>query len=174
MEIKNCPFCGGEAELLHGVGKSSYVMCVKCKASSEYIFSTPNLCSDDEAIKKWNERTDEKARDPENYKKVSYDGLYLFDDATATDMLKWRDPDENYIGTELEQLDAYERQLKRWNIKVSDVDGKEIIKAFAKNDETIKLFPEYLRRCLDCTHKDVVKLYIESIKEPISPQNCSV
>ena len=165
MEIKNCPFCGGEAELRHGsLEKTSYVRCVKCGAKTDPIDVKPILCSDDEAIKRWNERADEKARDPENYKKVSYDNLYLFDDATATDILKKRDPDENYIGTELEGLDAYERQLKRWDIKVGDVDGRAIIEAFAKNDETIRLFPEYLRRCLDSTHKDIVKLYIESIR----------
>lgn len=168
MEIKNCPFCGGKAELQHGTfigGKTtSYVMCLKCRARSEPVVTVSSLCSDDEAIKRWNERADEKTRDPENYKKVSYDNLYLFDDATATDILKKRDPDENYIGTELEGLDAYERQLKRWDIKVGGADGRSIIEAFAKNDETIRLFPEYLRRCLDCTHKDIVKLYIESIR----------
>ena len=168
MEIKNCPFCGGKAELKHGIigGKTtSYVMCLKCRAKSELVVTVVSyLCSDDEAIKRWNERADEKTRDLENYKKVSYDGLYYFDDATATDILKKRDPDENYIGTELEGLDAYERQLKRWDIKVSGVEGKAIIEAFAKNDETIKLFPEYLCRCLDCTHKDVLKLYINSIR----------
>lgn len=168
MEIKNCPFCGGEAELQHGSfigGKTtSYVMCLKCRASSEPVVTVSSLCSDDEAIKRWNERADRTARDPENYKKVSYENLYFFDDSTATDILAERDPDENYIGTELEGLDAYERQLKRWDIKVGDVDGRAIIEAFAKNDETIRLFPEYLRRCLDCTYKDVWELYIKSIR----------
>lgn len=32
------------------------------------------------------------------------------------------DPSENYIGTELEGLDAYQRQLKRFDIKVSAPD----------------------------------------------------
>lgn len=168
MEIKNCPFCGGQAVLKHDtfVGKTaSYVMCVKCRAKTDPVVAKPHLCSDDEVIKRWNERTDEKTRDPENYKKVSYDGIYFcVDGKTPTEMLAERDPDENYIGTELEGLDAYERQLKRWDIKVSGADGRAIIEAFAKNDETIKLFPEYLCRCLDCTHKDVLKLYINSIR----------
>jgi Lar family restriction alleviation protein len=170
MKIKNCPFCGGKAEVRHtpcAVGPlGSYVRCKDCGAKIDPIVTKPGLCSDDEAIKRWNERADEKTRDPENYKKVSYDNLYLFDDttATATDILKERDPDENYIDTTLGGLDAYERQLKRWDIKVAGVErGREIIEAFAKNDETIKLFPEYLRRCLGCTHKDVLKLYIKSI-----------
>ena len=168
MEIKNCPFCGGKAELQHGTligGKTtSYVMCLKCRAKTDSIIAKPSLCSDDEAIKSWNKRANEKARDPENYKKVSYEGLYLFDDATATDILKKRDPDENYIGTELEGLDAYERQLKRWDIKVSGVDGKSIIQAFAKNDETTRLFPEYLRRCLGFANKDIMEFYLKSIR----------
>ena len=33
------------------------------------------------------------------------------------------DPSENYIGTELEGLDAYQRQLKRFDIKVSGRDS---------------------------------------------------
>ena len=36
-----------------------------------------------------------------------------------TASLEELDPSENYIGTELEGLDAYQRQLKRFGIKVS-------------------------------------------------------
>lgn len=168
MEIKKCPFCGGEAELQHGAfigGKTtSYVMCLKCRAGSEPVVTVSSLCSDDEAIKKWNQRADEKARDPENYKKVSYDGIYFcVDGKTPTEMLAERDPDENYIGTVLEALDAYERQLKRWGIKVSGVDAKVTIQKFKQNEETEKLFPEFIRRSLNCNYRELCEFFARVI-----------
>lgn len=44
-------------------------------------------------------------------------GLYTSDKG-FTSSLEAIDPSENYKGTELEGLDAYERQLKRFDIKV--------------------------------------------------------
>ena len=44
-------------------------------------------------------------------------GLYASGDFTGA--LEKIDPSENYSGTALEGLDAYQRQLKRFNIKVS-------------------------------------------------------
>jgi Lar family restriction alleviation protein len=164
MEIKNCPFCGGKAELHHGAfveKTTSYVMCVKCRAKTDSIIAKPSLCSDDEAIKIWNERADEKTRDPENYKKVSYDGIYFcVDGKTPTEMLAERDPDENYIGTKLEHLDAYERQLKRWGIIVNGVDAKVTIQKFKQNEETEKLFPEFIRRSLNCSVRELCEFFM--------------
>lgn len=108
-----------------------------------------------------NKRTDGKVRDPENYKKVSYDGIYFcVDGKTPTEMLKDRDPDENYIGTELEALDAYERQLKRWGIEVRGVDAKVTIQKFKQNEETEKLFPEFIRRSLNCSIRELCELFM--------------
>lgn len=177
MEIKNCPFCGGKAELLHGsLETTSYVRCVKCRAKTDPIDAKPNVCSDEKAIEMWNKRADRKARDPENYKKVSYDGIYFCrDNKTPTEMLKERDPDENYIGTELEGLDAYERQLKRWDIKVSGVDAKVTIQKFNQNEETKKLFVEFIRRSLNCSVRELCDfLIIATEAKPTSPQICSV
>ena len=44
-------------------------------------------------------------------------GLYTSEKG-FTKSLEEIDPSENYKGTELEGLDAYERQLKRFDIKV--------------------------------------------------------
>ncbi len=57
------------------------------------------------------------------------------------------DPSENYIGTELEGLDAYQRQLKRFDIKVSGKDSDCIAKFFQTSDSAA-LFPEYIARAV--------------------------
>lgn len=57
------------------------------------------------------------------------------------------DPSENYKGTELEGLDAYQRQLKRFDIKVSGVNSDPVSKFFATTDSAA-LFPEYISRAV--------------------------
>lgn len=57
------------------------------------------------------------------------------------------DPSENYKGTELEGLDAFERQLKRFNIKVSGA-GSDTIEKFFKTSDSAALFPEYIARAV--------------------------
>lgn len=54
-ELKNCPFCGGEASLSEGQMGSAraiayFVECIECAATSDMLFSTV------EAIEKWNSR----------------------------------------------------------------------------------------------------------------------
>ena len=51
------------------------------------------------------------------------------------------DPSENYKGTELEGLDAYQRQLKRFDIKVSGANSDPVSKFFATTDSAA-LFPD--------------------------------
>ena len=51
------------------------------------------------------------------------------------------DPSENYKGTSLEGLDAFERQLKRFNIKISG-SGSDVIEKFFKTADSAALFPE--------------------------------
>ena len=46
-------------------------------------------------------------------------GLYNITGKSFTKALTDLDPDENYKNTELEGLDAFERQLKRFDIKVN-------------------------------------------------------
>lgn len=57
------------------------------------------------------------------------------------------DPSENYIGTELEGLDAFQRQLKRFDIKVSGADSDNVAKFFSTVDSAT-LFPEYISRAV--------------------------
>lgn len=66
-----------------------------------------------------------------------------------TQMLEEADPSENYKGTSLEGLDAFQRQLKRFNIKVSGPDSSVVGKFFQTSDAAV-LFPEYLTRVIRC------------------------
>lgn len=57
------------------------------------------------------------------------------------------DPSANYVGTELEGLDAYQRQLKRFDIKVSGTNSDTVSKFFRTTDSAA-LFPEYVSRAV--------------------------
>lgn len=57
------------------------------------------------------------------------------------------DPSENYKGTSLENLDAFERQLKRFDIKIKGKDSSPIEKFFSTSDSAV-LFPEYVSRAV--------------------------
>jgi hypothetical protein len=73
-------------------------------------------------------------------------GLYSTG-ASFTQALEAADPGENYRGTALEGLDAYERQLKRFGIRVSGAGSDRIEKFFASG-QTATLFPEYIARAV--------------------------
>ena len=73
-------------------------------------------------------------------------GLYSTSNGfTAT--LEELDPSENYIGTDYEGLDAYQRQLKRFDIKVSGA-GSDTISKFFRTTDSAALFPEYISRAV--------------------------
>lgn len=57
------------------------------------------------------------------------------------------DPSENYKGTSLDGLDAFERQLKRFNIKIKGADSSPLEKFFQTSDSAV-LFPEYVSRAV--------------------------
>lgn len=73
-------------------------------------------------------------------------GLYTTGRGFLTE-LESVDPSENYKGTSLEGLDAFERQLKRFNIKVSGA-GSDTIEKFFKTSDSAALFPEYVARAV--------------------------
>ncbi len=73
-------------------------------------------------------------------------GLYGTE-KSFTQALESIDPSENYIGTDLEGLDAYQRQLKRFDIKVSGKNSDSIEKFFRTSDSAA-LFPEYVSRAV--------------------------
>lgn len=57
------------------------------------------------------------------------------------------DPSENYKGTALEGLDAFERQLKRFDIKIKGKNSSSLEKFF-KTSDSAALFPEYVSRAV--------------------------
>ena len=67
---------------------------------------------------------------------------------SLTEVLESVDPSENYKGTELEGLDAFSRQLKRFDIKVSG-KGSDCIEKFFATSNSAALFPEYVSRAVN-------------------------
>ena len=61
--------------------------------------------------------------------------------------LEQLDPSADYQGTALEGLDAYQRQLKRFDIKVSGA-GSDVIEKFFQTSDSAALFPEYVSRAV--------------------------
>ena len=74
-------------------------------------------------------------------------GLYNLSGKCFSEALEELDPSAGYIGTPLENLDAYERQLKRYNIRVSGENCDRVEKFFSST-ETAVLFPEFVARCI--------------------------
>ena len=64
-----------------------------------------------------------------------------------TKVLEKCDPSEQYKGTPLEHLDAFQRQLKRFDIKVKGADSDVVSKFFASWESAV-LFPEYVARAV--------------------------
>ena len=82
------------------------------------------------------------------YENISLEkGMYANRDKSLTAVLEELDPSANYIGTELEGLDAFSRQLKRFNIKVSGAASDKVEKFFQTTDSAA-LFPEYVSRAV--------------------------
>ncbi len=81
-----------------------------------------------------------------NYDNIKLEkGLYA--SGNFTKALESLDPAENYKGTSLEGLDAYQRQLKRFGIKVGG-SGSDVVDKFFKNSDSAVLFPEYVSRAV--------------------------
>lgn len=72
-------------------------------------------------------------------------GMYTISGKSFTDVLEELDPSGNYKNSELESLDAFQRQLKRFDIKVSGPKSDTISKFFSTT-QSAALFPEYIRR----------------------------
>lgn len=74
-------------------------------------------------------------------------GMYGTPGKSFTEVLEELDPSANYAGTALDGLDAYQRQLKRFDIKVGGADSDRIEKFFQTGD-SMALFPEYVTRAV--------------------------
>lgn len=72
-------------------------------------------------------------------------GMYRQEGATFTQVLESLDPSENYRGTALEGTDAFQRQLKRFGIRVKGAGSSPVEKFFRTMDSAV-LFPEYIAR----------------------------
>jgi len=70
-------------------------------------------------------------------------GMYNIRGKSFTEVLESLDPSENYRETNLNGLDAYQRQLKRFNIKVSGPNCDKVEKFFTCTDSAV-LFPEFI------------------------------
>ncbi|MBQ3150669.1 MAG: phage major capsid protein [Clostridia bacterium] len=73
-------------------------------------------------------------------------GLYTTG-KSFTNALEAIDPSENYKGTNLDGLDAYQRQLKRFDIKVNGPECSAVEKFFT-NTDSAALFPEFVARAV--------------------------
>ncbi len=74
-------------------------------------------------------------------------GMYRQEGMSFTQVLESVDPSENYRGTALEGTDAFQRQLKRFGIKVKGKDSSTVEKFFRTMDSAV-LFPEYIARAV--------------------------
>ena len=72
-------------------------------------------------------------------------GMYRQSGKSFTQVLESLDPSENYRGTALEGTDAFQRQLKRFGIKVKGAGSSPVEKFFNTLDSAV-LFPEYIAR----------------------------
>lgn len=73
--------------------------------------------------------------------------MYGVPGKSFTEVLEGMDSSENYRGTPLEGLDAYQRQLKRFGIKVSGPSSDRLEKFF-ESSSSAALFPEYVARAV--------------------------
>ena len=74
-------------------------------------------------------------------------GMYQEAGRSFTQVLERQDPSEQYKGTSLEGLDAFQRQLKRFDIKVKGA-GSDCVEKFFRTADSAVLFPEYISRCV--------------------------
>ncbi len=72
-------------------------------------------------------------------------GMYQEAGRSFTQVLERQDPSEQYKGTPLEGLDAFQRQLKRFDIKVKGA-GSDVVEKFFRTADSAVLFPEYIAR----------------------------
>ena len=83
-----------------------------------------------------------------NFENITIEkGMYQTKGKSLTEVLEALDPSENYEGTSLAGLDAFSRQLKRFDIKVSG-KGSDCVEKFFATSDSAALFPEYVSRAV--------------------------
>lgn len=73
--------------------------------------------------------------------------MYYNPKKSFSQILEELDPSENYANSRLNVLDAYQRQLKRFDIKTNGEYSNSINKFFESSASAV-LFPEFLSRCI--------------------------
>ena len=74
-------------------------------------------------------------------------GMYAAPGKSFSQILEELDPSQNYEGSPLGKLDAYQRQLKRVDIRVSG-PGSDLVEKFFQTSDSAALFPEYISRAI--------------------------
>jgi hypothetical protein len=74
-------------------------------------------------------------------------GMYQNGGKSFTEVLEGLDPSAQYENTALSGLDAYQRQLKRFGIRVSG-PGSDVVEKFFQTTDSSALFPEYVSRAV--------------------------
>ena len=72
-------------------------------------------------------------------------GMYGEAGKSFSQVLEAADPSEHYRGTPLEGLDAFQRQLKRFDIRVKG-SRSDVVEKFFRTTESAVLFPEFVSR----------------------------
>lgn len=72
-------------------------------------------------------------------------GMYRQSGMSFTQVLESLDPSDNYRGTMLEGTDAFQRQLKRFDIRAKGANSSTVECFFGTMDSAV-LFPEYIAR----------------------------
>lgn len=84
----------------------------------------------------------------ELYKTINIDkSMYNRRGKTFSQVLEVLDPSTNYKNTPLEKLDAFGRQLKRFDIRVSGAQS-DMVEKFFQTSSSAALFPEYVSRAI--------------------------
>ena len=91
-------------------------------------------------------------------------GMYQEYGRTFSHVLESIDPSNQYVGTPLEGLDAFQRQLKRFDIKVKGAQSDTVEKFFATTESAV-LFPEYVARVVQrgMEESDIVPMITASV-----------
>lgn len=89
-------------------------------------------------------------------------GMYNLAGKSFSQALEEADPSENYKDSPLKGLDAFERQLKRFDIKTNGRGCDRVEKFFAATESAV-LFPEFVRRAV-----------VQGMEESVLPQLIAV
>ena len=83
-----------------------------------------------------------------NYEAIKIDkSMYSKSGKNLSQVLEELDPSSAYKGTELDGTDAFQRQLKRFDIKVKGKNS-DMVEKFFQTSSSAALFPEYVRRAV--------------------------